>query len=90
MDRDILLRAVGSDPVVRFSIRGFPDQESTVIRKTVNPSWNESFRFERVVDSSLLLEVTIEDYNDIKMRSFMGKVTIPLNDFNDKKYVKKS
>jgi hypothetical protein len=42
------------------------------------------------VDNALSLVAIVEDHNDIKPTAdFMGKISIPLNQFNDKKPSKK-
>ena len=78
-----------SDPQVRMKIVGFDTQKTAFIRKNLNPVWNSKHIFRGVSDSSLSLVVIVEDHNDIKTPDFMGKISIPLSQFNDRKMVKK-
>lgn len=89
MDRDMLGRKTSSDPVVKLSIEGYKSQDTAVIRKELNPVWNEKIIFKPLVDASLSLTVEVEDYNDILSRTFMGKAVIPLVTLADKKAHKK-
>lgn len=78
-----------SDPQVRLKIHGFEQQKTPYIRKTLDPVWNSRHVFPAVVDSALSLAVIVEDHNDLKGADFMGKISIPLNQFNDKRPSKK-
>jgi hypothetical protein len=78
-----------SDPQVRLKIVGFEQQKTPFIRKNLNPVWNSRHVFPAVVDNALSLVVIVEDHNDIKTPDFMGKISIPLNQFNDKKPIKR-
>ena len=78
-----------SDPQVRLKIVGFEQQKTPYIRKNLNPVWNSRHIFPGVLDNALSLVVIVEDHNDIKTADFMGKISIPLNQFNDKKPSKK-
>jgi len=78
-----------SDPQVKLKIEGFDSQKTPYIRKSVYPVWNSKHVFTELTDSSLSLIVTVEDHNDIKGASFMGRYSIPLGHFDDKKPVKK-
>ena len=90
MDTDIIGRATSSDPIVRFKISGLNHQDSTVQKKSINPVWNELFTFSPVLDSSLSLEVKIEDYNTLQTRKFIGKIVLPLNAFSDMTKIRKT
>lgn len=84
-----LFGAGSSDPQVRLKIVGFDQQKTAFIRKNLAPVWNSKHVFSGVDDSSLSLIATVEDHNDIKMSEFMGRVAIPLSQFNDKRPQKK-
>lgn len=84
LDRDLLGRKTSSDPVVTMEVKGLKRQETAVVRKDLNPEWNEEFEFEPLQDPSLSLEVIVEDYNDITSRKILGKVMIPLYELTDK------
>lgn len=78
-----------SDPQVRLKIVGFDQQKTPFMRKTLNPVWNSKHIFTGPSDNSLSLVAIVEDHNDLKTADFMGKVSIPLGPFNDKKPQKK-
>lgn len=84
-----LFGAGSSDPQVRLKIVGFDQQKTPFIRKNLNPVWNSKHIFTGPSDSSLSLVAIVEDHNDIKLADFMGKVSIPLGQFDDKKPLKK-
>jgi Ca2+-dependent lipid-binding protein len=77
-----------SDPQVRLKIVGFDTQKTPFIRKNLNPVWNSKHTFRGVDDTSASVVVIVEDHNDIKTPDFMGKISIPLAQFNDKKPMK--
>ncbi|KAG0293774.1 hypothetical protein BGZ98_002044 [Dissophora globulifera] len=65
---------------VRFS--DFEAQRTTVCRKTLNPVWNEDFRFEVTDDADLQnepLELKVLDYDAITANDSVGSVFIDLN-----------
>uniref|UniRef100_A0AAY4DEK0 Ras GTPase-activating protein 4-like n=1 Tax=Denticeps clupeoides TaxID=299321 RepID=A0AAY4DEK0_9TELE len=64
-----------SDPFVRVQYNG-KTHESTVVKKSCYPRWNESFEFElddAAADSSLSVEVW--DWDLVSRNDFLGKVT---------------
>jgi hypothetical protein len=88
--KDISMFGGGSsDPQVRLKINGFDQQKTPFIRKSLDPVWNSRHVFSGVLDTALSLVAVVEDHNDIQSATFMGKVAIPLNQFNDKKPSKK-
>ena len=84
-----IFAAGSSDPQVRLKLVGFDQQKTPFIRKNLNPVWNSKHIFSGVMDSALSLVAVVEDHNDIKTADFMGRVSIPLAPFNDKKPSKK-
>jgi hypothetical protein len=88
MDPNLIGRGGTSDPMVKLRVDGFKTQKSNVIKKNLNPVWNETLTFEYLEDPSLSLEVDVED-EDLVKNDFMGKVVIPLRSFENKKAVRK-
>uniref|UniRef100_A0A8C2ABA8 RAS p21 protein activator 4 n=1 Tax=Cyprinus carpio TaxID=7962 RepID=A0A8C2ABA8_CYPCA len=66
-----------SDPFVRVRYNG-KTYESTVVKKSCYPRWNESFEFE--LDETLadtgLLSVEVWDWDLVSRNDFLGKVTV--------------
>ncbi len=86
MDSSIFGGAGSSDPQVRINIDGFHVQKTKFIRKTLSPSWNEKIVFPYVLDQALSMKITVEDHNDIKPTcDFMGRISLQLSEFYDKK-----
>eukprot|EP00602_Paraphysomonas_sp_CaronLab_P003319 CAMPEP_0185019240 /NCGR_PEP_ID=MMETSP1103-20130426/1865_1 /TAXON_ID=36769 /ORGANISM="Paraphysomonas bandaiensis, Strain Caron Lab Isolate" /LENGTH=1852 /DNA_ID=CAMNT_0027549443 /DNA_START=18 /DNA_END=5573 /DNA_ORIENTATION=+ len=77
-----------SDPLIKAKIKGFKTQQTKHIKKTLEPVWNETLVFQGVRDPSLSLEILVEDHDTLS-NDFMGKVIIPLFQFEDKKPLKK-
>jgi hypothetical protein len=64
-----------SDPFVELKI-GKLKQKTKVIKKDLNPFWNEKFSF-RVVEPQLALQVIISDY-DLTGNDFLGRTTVSM------------
>eukprot|EP01038_Epipyxis_sp_PR26KG_P004421 gene4421-6250_t len=84
MDKNLLGSGGSSDPQVRIKIDK-EVQKTKYIRKNLSPQWNETLTFKPMVDSSLSMVVICEDHNDVNTASHMGRIAIPLSDFDDKK-----
>ena len=69
-----------SDPLVKLSIGG-QNFSSKTVRKTVNPRWNQQFRFEgfRGELTSRLLELTVLDYDNLASSDMLGFAAVDLN-----------
>uniref|UniRef100_A0A8C2BVV3 RAS p21 protein activator 4 n=1 Tax=Cyprinus carpio TaxID=7962 RepID=A0A8C2BVV3_CYPCA len=69
-----------SDPFVRVRYNG-KTYESTVVKKSCYPRWNESFEFE--LDETLadtgLLSVEVWDWDLVSRNDFLGKVLFNIN-----------
>lgn len=85
MDTGMFSTGGSSDPFVRFRIPNFKDQQTSFIRKTINPIWNEKITFSPFLDGSPTLQVTVKDYNDVSTAKFMGRIYISLLEFGDKR-----
>lgn len=59
------------------------EQKTKVIKKDLNPFWNEKFSF-RAVDPMVSLVVLVYDYNSIGSSTFLGRNTISLKTLLDK------
>ncbi|KAF9925777.1 hypothetical protein FBU30_004483 [Linnemannia zychae] len=71
-----------TDAYVEVRFADFEAQRTTVCRKTLNPVWNEDFRFEVTDDADLQnepLELKVLDYDAITANDSVGSVFIDLN-----------
>ena len=68
-----------SDPVVTFEL-GSVKAETTVKKKTLNPTWKEAFAKPCSVDEAgdCQLKVTVGDWDAVTSRDFMGSCVIDL------------
>lgn len=69
-----------SDPFVRVRYNG-KTYESTVVKKSCYPRWNESFEFELEEDSTVdsPLSVEVWDWDLVSRNDFLGKVLFNIN-----------
>ncbi|TSP36108.1 Ras GTPase-activating protein 4 [Bagarius yarrelli] len=68
-----------SDPFVRVRYNG-KSQESTVVKKSCYPRWNESFEFDLDDNSTdSLLSVEVWDWDLVSKNDFLGKVLFNIN-----------
>ncbi|KNC49104.1 C2 domain-containing protein [Thecamonas trahens ATCC 50062] len=67
-----------ADPFVRLQL-GTSVHTSRKIKKTVNPTWNETFVFERVTRVAPL-HLTVLDWNMMGSAKFMGAAEVSLKD----------
>ncbi|KAG0238402.1 hypothetical protein BGW42_005635 [Actinomortierella wolfii] len=71
-----------TDAYVEVRFADFEAQRTPVCRKTLNPTWNEDFRFEVSDDADLQnepLELKVLDYDAITANDSVGSVIIDLN-----------
>ncbi|KAF9355095.1 hypothetical protein BGX26_007000 [Mortierella sp. AD094] len=71
-----------TDAYVEVRFADFEAQRTAVCRKTLNPVWNEDFRFEVTDDADLQnepLELKVLDYDAITANDSVGSVFIDLN-----------
>ena len=66
-----------SDPVVRLLLDGEEEKRSTVLRRTLEPRWDESFEF-AADDATASLVLVVEDWDLLSGNDFMGRVEVPL------------
>ncbi|OXB64738.1 hypothetical protein ASZ78_016265 [Callipepla squamata] len=64
-----------SDPFVRVSYNG-KMQESTVVKKSCYPRWNEAFEFELPDPAAEKLCVEVWDWDLVSKNDFLGKVVV--------------
>ena len=88
----MLYGAGSSDPRVRFKITGTKDLHcaSKCIKKSLDPSWRETFSLpltkdysedEKPIDFGIngpILEVTCEDIDTVSSADFMGELNLPV------------
>lgn len=71
------------DPFVVLTVDGAQTQSTSVIKKTLNPYWNESFEVE--VKPSSLLAIQIFDHKKFKKKDqgFLGVINVTIGDVID-------
>ena len=88
----MLYGAGSSDPRVRFKVTGTKDLHCTskCIKKSLDPSWRETFSLpltkdysedEKPLDFGIngpILEVTCEDIDTVSSADFMGELNLPV------------
>ena len=88
----MLYGAGSSDPRVRFKVTGTKDLHcaSKCIKKSLDPSWRETFSLpltkdysedEKPIDFGIngpILEVTCEDVDTVSSADFMGELNLPV------------
>ena len=91
-DKAVLYGAGSSDPRVRFKVTGTKDLHcaSKCIKKSLDPSWRETFSLpltkdysedEKPIDFGIngpILEVTCEDIDTVSSADFMGELNLPV------------
>ena len=91
-DKAVLYGAGSSDPRVRFKVTGTKDLHCTskCIKKSLDPSWRETFSLpltkdysedEKPIDFGIngpILEVTCEDVDTVSSADFMGELNLPV------------
>ena len=91
-DKAVLYGAGSSDPRVRLKITGTKDLHCTskCIKKSLDPSWRETFSLpltkdysenEMPIDFGIngpILEVTCEDVDTVSSADFMGELNLPV------------
>ena len=56
---------------MKVRIEGYDSKKTKVVKKNLNPLWNEKLTYEHFSESSLSAEVSVEDYNDLMTSTFM-------------------
>ena len=91
-DKAVLYGAGSSDPRVRFKITGtkYLNVKSKCIKKSLDPSWRETFSLpltkdysedEKPIDFGIngpILEVTCEGVDTVSSADFMGELNLPV------------
>jgi len=68
-----------SDPYVIIKIEHGPHARSKIISKTLNPVWNEEFKF-HLKTGDETIEFEVFDKDNFKKDDFLGKATLSLKD----------
>jgi len=82
-DKKFMGKGGSSDPVLRFEC-GSLKFETTVKKKTLNPTWQEAFAKPCSVEDAgdaPTLKITCEDWDELTSRDFMGDASIDLAPF---------
>jgi len=88
MDKNLFTKGGSSDPLVHLALDGsILKFKSQVQKKTLEPVWQEVFAFPcDVTDPTAnVLNVTVEDWDLTSGNDFMGRLVIPLEQFEDRK-----
>lgn len=67
-----------SDPYCKFELNGQELFKSKVIKKTLNPTWNESFEVDVPSRTAAMFNVNVYDYDFADKPDFLGAATINL------------
>ena len=87
MDKNMFSKGGSSDPLVNFSGIGEEKQKSTTKKKTLEPEWNETFRFP-VKNNKAKLSVVVDDYDMASGNDFMGKFEMNVADFENRQEIR--
>uniref|UniRef100_A0A7S4PC42 C2 domain-containing protein n=1 Tax=Paramoeba aestuarina TaxID=180227 RepID=A0A7S4PC42_9EUKA len=72
---DLIIKdSKSSDPYVKFTITGQQEQKTRVIKKTLNPQWNEAFTFQMSDYWEKSIKLEVWDKDKISSDDFMGVV----------------
>lgn len=69
-----------SDPYVKLSLSGekLPAKKTTVIKKTLNPEWNEEFKLAVKDPQSQMLHINVYDWDKVGAHDRLGTQLYPL------------
>ncbi|XP_075499125.1 synaptotagmin-3-like [Primulina tabacum] len=69
-----------SDPYVKLSLSGekLPAKKTTVIKKTLNPEWNEEFKLAVKDPQSQMLQINVYDWDKVGAHDRLGTQLYPL------------
>jgi len=70
-----------SDPFVKFEIKGFSKHKSSVIKKTLDPSWREEFFMECPDGTRVPLSIQVYD-KDPAISDFLGSTEIDISELD--------
>jgi len=82
MDTSMFSKGGSSDPLCTVSV-GTSAKSTKVIKKTLDPEWNEGFVLQHSNPGSLL-KIQIDDYDMASGNDFIGQVTLPMSSLSDK------
>jgi len=71
-----------SDPYALVRV-GFKAQKTEIIKKTLDPNWNDSFEFFFTEDSSRTLDIQVMDWDRGSADDFLGAAVLDLTDFHE-------
>merc|ERR1719320_603095 len=77
-----------SDPYVVLSLNTVTkvkkvkrqEWKTAVKKRTLNPSWDEEFKFEISDYRKEIVEIKVYDYNKVRKKAFMGWISLPVID----------
>jgi len=78
-----------SDPYVVFTVNGARVYKSEVIKKNLNPVFNESFEIDLAGRHASTLTAEVMDWNALQTHESIGRVSISLADLNPETSVEK-
>jgi hypothetical protein len=85
MDTNMFSKGGSSDPLVTITCGNEVAVKTQIIKKNLNPEWNEQFRWnvheDRLFDTDV--KFVVEDYDMASGNDFMGKFEINTNELND-------
>jgi len=87
MDKNMFSKGGSSDPLVTFTL-GEEKQKSSTKKKTLEPEWNEVFKFP-VKSDRAILNVVVDDYDMASGNDFMGKFEVDVGQLGNRSELRK-
>lgn len=73
-----------SDPYIVIALNGSNEQKTKIIKKTLDPVWDETFSFAAdALKGDDTITLTFYDYDFGQKDDFMGEVVVPLSSLQD-------
>jgi Ca2+-dependent lipid-binding protein len=88
MDKNLIGGGGSSDPLAKCKVGDMPAVQTAVKKKTLDPVWNEVFKFE-VKNPKLEIDIIVEDWDSMSGNDFIGMARLPLQDLANKQPVSK-
>ena len=82
MDTSIFSKGGSSDPLCTVAV-GNSKKSTKIIKKNLNPEWNEGFVLQHSNPGSVL-KIQVDDYDMASGNDFIGQVTLPMSSLSDK------
>ena len=86
MDKNMFSKGGSSDPIVTMSA-GDEKQKSTVKKKTLEPEYNEMFKFP-IKRTAGKIKVQVDDYDLVGDNDFMGGFELNMADFENRQEIR--